>query len=109
MPEALDLYRAAVTLVAVAGSAMNVAFAVAVVRHRALVPHLPVAVGYPALVGVTATVSAYWRLRDGATGIPANAGDVTALIPSVGAFLMGVLAWRYLGVVVGAAQIKGRL
>ena len=91
----LDLYRFAVSTVAVVTVAINLSVVMAA-RVSAL-PLARVVTWYALCAAATATVSLYFRLNDHRIDVPLNVGDFTALIPSVGFGLVGLGAMRVLG------------
>ena len=102
----LDLYRTAVTVLALIGLVVNLSLAVAVVRHRSHQFATPLWLAYSLAAAGTLSVSAYWRLRDQFSDLPLNAGDFTALVPVTGMLVAGFIGWRILGRIVGRADLS---
>ena len=94
----VELYRSLVTLAGVMGFGMNLALAVALIQHRADVPHAAATLsGYAILTSLVAAVAVYWRVHDGYVAVPLNVGDFTALVPCVGSLTAGTIAIRQVG------------
>ena len=101
----VELWRAAVTVVALASFAVNLSLVVAVARHRDERVATVVWAAYALAAAGTNLVSAYFRLSDEGKGLPLNVGDFTALVPTVGFLAAGILAWRHLGRIIGRHSI----
>ena len=101
----LDLYRTAVTALAMVGLVVNFSLAVAVATHRDKRFATPLWLCYSIAGAATLAVSAYWRTRDQFSDMPMNVGDFTALVPVLGFLTAGTVGWRILGRIVGRAEL----
>ena len=102
----IDLYRTAVTVLALVGLVMNLSLAVAVARHHDKRIATPLWLAYSAAAAGTLAVSAYFRTRDQFADLPVNVGDFTALVPVLGFITASVVGWRILGRIVGRADLS---
>ena len=101
----VELWRAAVSTLATASFAVNVSLVVAVTRHRHERIAAAVWTAYALAAAGTNLVSVYFRLSDEGKDLPLNVGDFTILVPTIGFLTAGILAWRYLGRIIGRHSI----
>ena len=102
----IDLYRTAVTVLAMVGLVVNLSLAVAVLRHRDQQFATPLWLCYSLAGAATLAVSAYFRTRDQFADLPLNVGDFTALVPVLGFLTAGTVGWRILGRIVGRSELN---
>ena len=101
----LELYRTAVTVLALISFAVNFSLVFGVVRHTEQRIASGVWAVYALAAAGTNAVSVYFRLRDQYQDFPINVGDFTALVPTLGFLTAGILAWRSLGRTIGRASV----